>query len=70
MLLANGCDVNLLGMDNITPLHDAVYNNHIEIIRSLLSYGADITIKWVINIRWFKIVYVHFMLANSAANTV
>ena len=34
-------DLNAVGPDGITPLHDAVLNNHVAICRLLLQYGGQ-----------------------------
>lgn len=33
------------GLDNDTPLHDAVVNGHLKIIKLLVEKGADIHVK-------------------------
>lgn len=35
---------NLLYLPFLRPIHDAVENDHLEIVRLLLSYGADPTL--------------------------
>lgn len=40
-LLQNGAHVNCIAESGIGPIHDAVLNDHIGIVRLLLSYGAD-----------------------------
>ena len=44
-LLRSGAMVNAVGMDSITPLHDAAVNGHEHIIMLLLRYGAKPTLK-------------------------
>ena len=41
LLLDNGALVNIPGLDNDTPLHDAVVNNHVEVASLLISRGAN-----------------------------
>ena len=44
MLLANGADPNLTDYSGWTPLHFAVDNDALELVRVLLEYGGDLTI--------------------------
>jgi ankyrin repeat protein len=41
LLLKYGAMVNVPGCDNITPLHEAVLNNKLDIVKLLVMYGAD-----------------------------
>ena len=45
VLLDNGAFVNVPGLDNDTPLHDAVVNGHVEVAASLISRGANCNLK-------------------------
>jgi ankyrin repeat protein len=45
ILLNNGCDVNQIDNHGWTPLHYAASNRLEEIIKVLIDYGADRTIK-------------------------
>ncbi|XP_013403658.1 SMC5-SMC6 complex localization factor protein 1 [Lingula anatina] len=36
----SGVDLRVCNVDGITPLHDAVQNNHLEVARVLLNYGG------------------------------
>lgn len=42
MLLKSGALVNVPGGNNITPLHDAVMQGKVDLIKLLLDYGADV----------------------------
>lgn len=44
MLVQHGAAVNASAAGGIRPLHDAVESDQIELVRLLLSYGADPTI--------------------------
>jgi ankyrin repeat protein len=41
-LIINGADVNVRNNRGNTPLHDAVYNEHIDVVRELLNNDAYI----------------------------
>lgn len=41
LLLKYGAMVNVPGCHNITPLHEAVLNNRLDIVKLLVMYGAD-----------------------------
>lgn len=41
LLLKYGAMVNVPGCDNITPLHEAVLSNKLDIVKLLVMYGAD-----------------------------
>lgn len=43
-LLEHGADINCSAQDGTRPIHDAVENDHLEVVRVLLSYGADPTL--------------------------
>jgi len=43
VLLANGCNVNIINGEDQTPLHLACKGKHYELIRLLLDEGADTT---------------------------
>jgi len=48
MLLEYGSDVNDPGGQHcggITPLHDASQNGHLNVVRLLLQYNADVNAK-------------------------
>ena len=40
-----GADPNTKNFQNMTPLHDAVIRNDLEIVKVLIKFGADPTIK-------------------------
>lgn len=42
LLLQHGADVNLPGLNNTTPLHDAVHNERLDVVKVLLEWGADL----------------------------
>jgi len=44
LLLHNGANVNLVNLDNKTPLHEAVFLGHEEICRLLIDAGANINV--------------------------
>jgi ankyrin repeat protein len=41
LLLKHGARPNVPGHHNITPLHEAVLNNRLDIVKLLVMYGAD-----------------------------
>ena len=41
VLLANGANVNATDKWNKTPLHEATWKGHIEVVKVLLAGGAD-----------------------------
>ncbi|KAJ3592307.1 hypothetical protein NHX12_007435 [Muraenolepis orangiensis] len=43
-LLEHGADINCSAQDGTRPIHDAVENDHLDVVRVLLSYGADPTL--------------------------
>lgn len=48
LLLQNGANVNDpggLSCDGITPLHDAAINGHIDVVKLLVDYGADLFLQ-------------------------
>ena len=45
LLLSNGALVNIPGYANCTPLHDAVLNGHLDIVKLLIAKGADPCIR-------------------------
>lgn len=47
VLLQHGAMVNMPGLDNETPLHDAVANNRLDCVRLLMAYGASSTARRV-----------------------
>lgn len=44
-LVQAGANVNVKGLDNDTPLHDAASNGHLKLIKLLVERGADIHAK-------------------------
>ena len=38
------------GMDNLTPLHDAVANGHTDLVKLLICKGASMTAKYTVEI--------------------
>ena len=45
-LIAGGANVNVISNDNWTAMHKAVANNHADLVRFLLSKGADIAVEY------------------------
>ena len=45
ILLNSGALVNIPGLDNDTPLHDAVANDHVDVASLLISRGANPDIR-------------------------
>lgn len=45
LLLNNGALINTPGMENDSPLHDAVSNNRVDCVRLLVSRGASQTAR-------------------------
>jgi tankyrase len=45
LLLKSGAMVNVPGCHNITPLHEAVMNNRLDIVKLLVMYGADAEVR-------------------------
>ena len=41
IILSHGVDVNTAGEHNYTPLHNAIEQGHIEVVRYLLNHGAN-----------------------------
>ena len=41
LLLEHGALINVPGMDNDTPLHDAVQNQRLDVVKLLMSKGAS-----------------------------
>jgi ankyrin repeat protein len=44
-LAGAGADVNATGELGNTPLHEVVYQNHVEVVEFLLKHGASRAIK-------------------------
>lgn len=44
-VIARGCDVNVLGKSGLSPLHEAVLFNEVELVRFLLANGASMETK-------------------------
>lgn len=44
-MITNGANVNALDEDNWTPLHKAVRNDKVEIVRILIENGANVNFK-------------------------
>jgi ankyrin repeat protein len=40
----NGAKIDAQGYNGDTPLHDAVENQHVEVVKILLEYGASLDI--------------------------
>lgn len=47
LLLDYGAIVNIPGYNNDLPLHDAVANNHFDVVSELLQRGADINSRYI-----------------------
>ncbi|KAK5997955.1 Ankyrin repeat-rich membrane-spanning-like protein [Cladobotryum mycophilum] len=45
LLLRKGANVNMKGPGRCTPLHRAVYRNHVNIVKALLKERADLDLK-------------------------
>lgn len=46
LLLDYGAPLNSAGLDNITPLHDAVMNGKLEVVKVLVARGASVTARY------------------------
>jgi len=44
-LLGSGADINAKGEHGYSPLHDAVEQGHIDVVKLLVDRGASIAIK-------------------------
>lgn len=44
LLIANGADVNAQDFEDYTPLHNAAWNGHLEIVKTLVNQGANINL--------------------------
>ena len=49
LLLEYGALINIPGLENVTPLHDAVANSHFEVAALLLANGADANLRYNTN---------------------
>jgi hypothetical protein len=65
--------VHVRDSDNYTPLHRACYNNHVEVIKLLIEYGADTRAKTHENweplhcaCKWSHVEAASLMLHNGA----
>ena len=47
LLLDNGAFINVPGLDNDTPLHDAVENGRVACVKVLVSRGANKAARYV-----------------------
>ena len=56
LLLDHGALINIPGFDNETPLHDAVVNNKINVVKLLVSRGASVTDRYVVSISYFSLL--------------
>ncbi|KAI9434705.1 ankyrin repeat-containing domain protein [Lactarius indigo] len=45
MLLEHNAEVNARDSRGRVPLHDAAYNGHLEVVRSLLKHGGDVNAR-------------------------
>ena len=54
-LISGGANINALSNDNSTPLHSAVNNNNVDVIKILVDNGADVNILDNNNISPFDI---------------
>jgi ankyrin repeat domain-containing protein 11/12 len=45
LLLTKGANINMPGLDNDTPLHDAAYNGQTEVVKVLLEHKPDVTAR-------------------------
>ena len=58
-LKSNLCDLlhrhSIRAIDSFSPLHDAIDSNNMDIIRLLLSYGADISLETYSGIKSFQL---------------
>lgn len=50
VLLENGANPDLPGYENSTPLHMAIINNHVTVIKMLLEYGCNVNARNLHNI--------------------
>ena len=48
-LIEAGADINLANNDCCTPLCSASQEGHVEVVRELLTAGADHTLAWIID---------------------
>eukprot|EP00916_Digyalum_oweni_P001562 GHVL01003002.1.p1 GENE.GHVL01003002.1~~GHVL01003002.1.p1 ORF type:complete len:176 (-),score=24.46 GHVL01003002.1:463-945(-) len=44
-LIKNGAKHDILAADGLYPIHRAVYNNHIDIVKELVSHGVNINMQ-------------------------
>jgi len=45
LLLDNGAMMNVPGLDNDTPLHDAISNGRVDCVKLLVSRGVSLTLR-------------------------
>jgi ankyrin repeat protein len=48
--------INIPGLDNDTPLHDAVANGRLKVVKLLVARGAVLTARYTISIVLFRTV--------------
>ena len=63
MLLAGGCDPNVRGLNELTPLLLASHYGYHDIVKLLLKYGADVGLTALVSNICF--IDVLFLQANK-----
>ena len=60
-------NINILNEEGLSPLHIAIINGNLEVIKLLLKYGADPNIKSLnneLNMRLIRIIYSNINIEN------
>ena len=47
LFLDHGALLNIPGFDNDTPLHDAVANDRLKVVKLLVERGASLTARYI-----------------------
>jgi ankyrin repeat protein len=59
LLLDAGVEIDAVGEDDFTPLHEAIAQEHVEMVKLLLSLGADPTKKCMFG-NAFEVASIHY----------